>query len=197
MLIRHATMDDLTAIATVEAACFPAAEAAGADALRNRLAVYPDCFWLMIDDGRNGDVIPADAAEANDTNDTNDTNDCGSADATDRTHDGRLVAFINGFVTDSPDLADAMYDDAGLHEPDGAWQMIFGVDTAPAYRHHGYASTLMRRVIDDARAAGRAGLVLTCKDRLIGFYARFGYQDEGVSESTHGNVVWHQMRLRF
>ena len=38
---------------------------------------------------------------------------------------------------------------------------------------------------------------LTCKDRLIGFYARFGYQDEGVSESTHGNVVWHQMRLRF
>ena len=62
MLIRHATMDDLTAIATVEAACFPAAEAAGADALRNRLAVYPDCFWLMIDDGRNGDVIPADAA---------------------------------------------------------------------------------------------------------------------------------------
>ncbi len=191
MLIRHATMNDLTAIATVEAACFPAAEAAGADALRNRLAVYPDCFWLMIDDGRNGDVIPADAANATDVT------DCGSADAAARTHDGRLVAFINGFVTDSPDLTDAMYDDAGLHEPDGAWQMIFGVDTAPAYRHHGYASTLMRRVIDDARAAGRAGLVLTCKDRLIGFYARFGYQDEGVSESTHGNVVWHQMRLCF
>ena len=193
MLIRHATMDDLTAIATVEAACFPAAEAAGADALRNRLAVYPDCFWLMIDDGRNGDVIPVDAAEANDTNDTT---DCGSADATDRTHDG-VWSRSSTDRDRSPDLADAMYDDAGLHEPDGAWQMIFGVDTAPAYRHHGYASTLMRRVIDDARAAGRAGLVLTCKDRLIGFYARFGYQDEGVSESTHGNVVWHQMRLRF
>ena len=109
----------------------------------------------------------------------------------------KLLAFVDGFVTDEPDLTDVMYEDAALHNEQGAWQMIFGVDTAPAYRHHGYASTLMRRVIDDARAAGRAGLVLTCKDRLIGFYARFGYQDEGVSESTHGNVVWHQMRLRF
>ena len=75
--------------------------------------------------------------------------------------------------------------------------MVFGMDTAPEYRHCGYASALMRRVIEDARQAGRAGLVLTCKDRLVGFYARLGYVDEGISESTHGNVVWHQMRLRF
>lgn len=90
-----------------------------------------------------------------------------------------------------------MYADAAQHDPHGAWQMVFGVDTAPEYRHCGYASALMRRVIEDARQAGRAGLVLTCKDRLVGFYARLGYVDEGISESTHGNVVWHQMRLRF
>ena len=34
MLIRHATLNDLPAIAAVEAACFPAAEAASADELR-------------------------------------------------------------------------------------------------------------------------------------------------------------------
>ena len=39
--------------------------------------------------------------------------------------------------------------------------------------------------------------MLTCKERLIGFYARFGFVDEGVSASTHGDVVWHQMRLTF
>ena len=45
---------------------------------------------------------------------------------------------------------------------------------------------------------GRKGLVLTCKERLIHYYAKFGFVDEGVSEkSTHGNVVWHQMRLTF
>lgn len=176
MLIRHATLNDLPAIAAVEAACFPAAEAASADALRERLMAYPDCFWLMIDDA--ADDAKATAARA-------------------ATVDGRLVAFINGFVTDSPDLSDDMYADAAQHDPHGAWQMVFGVDTAPEYRHCGYASALMRRVIEDARQAGRAGLVLTCKDRLVGFYARLGYADEGISESTHGNVVWHQMRLRF
>lgn len=176
MLIRHATLNDLQAIAAVEAACFPAAEAASADALRERLMVYPDCFWLMIDDA--ADDAKATAARA-------------------ATVDGRLVAFINGFVTDSPDLSDDMYADAAQHDPHGAWQMVFGVDTAPEYRHCGYASALMRRVIEDARQTGRAGLVLTCKDRLVSFYARLGYVDEGISESTHGNVVWHQMRLRF
>ena len=75
--------------------------------------------------------------------------------------------------------------------------MIFGVDVAPVYQHRGCASTLMRKVIEDTRAAGRKGLVLTCKDRLVGFYAQFGYEDEGISESTHGDVVWHQMRLTF
>ena len=48
-----------------------------------------------------------------------------------------------------------------------------------------------------ANAAGRKGIVLTCKERLIGFYAQFGFVDEGVSVSTHGDVVWHQMRLTF
>lgn len=44
----------------------------------------------------------------------------------------------------------------------------------------------------------RKGLVLTCKERLVLYYAKFGFVDEGVSEkSTHGNVVWHQMRLSF
>ena len=32
----------------------------------------------------------------------------------------------------------------------------------------------------------------------IRYYAKFGFVDEGVSDkSSHGNVVWHQMRLTF
>ena len=110
----------------------------------------------------------------------------------------KLLAFVDGFVTDEPDLTDDMYENAALHNENGAWQMIFGVNTLPEYRQHGYAGELLRRTIDDARKQGRKGLVLTCKERLIHYYARFGFVDEGVSEkSTHGNVVWHQMRLTF
>ena len=108
-----------------------------------------------------------------------------------------MKTFVNGFVTDMPDLTDEMYDDPHLHTPKGGWQMIFSVVTAPAHRHEGCASRVLRQVCADAKAAGRKGIVLTCKERLIGFYAQFGFVDEGVSVSTHGDVVWHQMRLTF
>lgn len=75
--------------------------------------------------------------------------------------------------------------------------MIFGVNTLPAYRNHGYAGEILKRAIADAKDQGRKGLVLTCKDRLIHYYAKFGFVNEGVSESIHGNVVWNQMRLTF
>lgn len=62
-----------------------------------RLAVYPDHFWLLEDEGT-------------------------------------LVSFVDGMVTDEPFLRDEMYEDASLHNEQGAWQMIFGVNTIPAYR---------------------------------------------------------------
>ena len=109
-----------------------------------------------------------------------------------------LIAFVDGFVTDEPDLTDIMYENACMHNENGAWQMIFGVNTLPEYRKRGYACELIRRAIADARQQGRKGLVLTCKERLIAYYAKFGFVDEGVSEkSPHGNVRWHQMRLTF
>ena len=69
MEIRNATPDDLKAVAAVEAECFPQGEAATEEALRERLLVYPDHFWLLFD----GD---------------------------------RLVGFVNGMVSDEPDLRD-------------------------------------------------------------------------------------------
>lgn len=160
MNIRHATIQDLAAIAAVEAECFPAAEAATYDSIKTRLEVFADHFWLLED----GDT---------------------------------LVGFVNGMATDLPDLCDEMYEDAGMHAPKGAWQMIFGVDTIPAYRKQGCAEKVLNRVIEDTRKAGRKGLVLTCKEHLVHYYAKFGFVSEGVSSSNHGGVQWYQMRLTF
>ena len=78
MEIRNATTEDLHAIAAVEAACFPAAEAATAEEFAGRLAHYAGHFWLLLEQGE-------------------------------------LVAFVDGFCTDTPDLTDEMYADAALH----------------------------------------------------------------------------------
>ena len=110
----------------------------------------------------------------------------------------KLIAFVDGFVTDEPDLTDEMYENAMLHNEAGALQMIFGVNTLPDYRRRGYAGKLIQCAIDDAKQQGRKGLVLTCKKKLIQYYAKFVFSDEGISDkSFHGNVVWHQMRLVF
>ena len=109
----------------------------------------------------------------------------------------KLIAFVDGMVTDEKNLTDEMYAKAELHNPKGAWQMIFGVNTLPEYRQQGYAGELIKAAIADAKAQGRKGLVLTCKEKLLPYYAKFGFVNEGVSCSTHGNVLWHAMRLTF
>ena len=161
MQIRTATMDDLSAVTSVEAACFPPNEAATEQDFAQRLAVYPNHFWLL------------------------------------ENENGHVISFINGFVTDEPLLRDEMYQNAALHNEQGAWQMIFGVNTLPEYRRQGFAEQVMKRVISDAKAQGRKGCVLTCKDSMIHYYEKFGYQNEGVSNSVHGGVTWYDMRLTF
>ena len=109
----------------------------------------------------------------------------------------KLIAFVDGMVTDEADLTDEMYEKGEMHNENGAWQMIFGVDTIPEYRCRGCAAALLNHVIGEAKAQGRKGLVLTCKDKLVHYYARFGFVSEGVSGSAHGGVTWYQMRLTF
>ncbi len=109
----------------------------------------------------------------------------------------RLIAFVDGMVTNERDLADEMYENAALHDESGDWQMIFGVNTIPEYRRKGYAGELILRAVSDAKEQGRKGVVLTCKDKLVHYYAKFGFVSEGISKSSHGNAVWYQMRLTF
>lgn len=120
MEIRNATMDDLQAIAAVEAACFPAAEAATAEEFAGRLAHYAGHFWLLLEQGE-------------------------------------LVAFVDGFCTDTPDLTDEMYADAALHDENGAWQMIFGVNTLPRCRCRGYADCCCKEPLQMPAHRGARG----------------------------------------
>ena len=69
--------------------------------------------------------------------------------------DETLVSFLDGFVTDLPDLTDDMFEHAELHDENGQWQMIFGVNTIPSRRRRGHAGTLIDCAIRDAERQGR------------------------------------------
>ena len=109
----------------------------------------------------------------------------------------RLVSMVNGMVTDLEELVDEMFADATIHQADGKWQMIFGVATHPEYQRRGLAAKVLQRAIADCKAEGRKGLILTCKEQKLHFYAKFGFVSEGVSVSEHGGALWYQMRLEF
>lgn len=108
-----------------------------------------------------------------------------------------LISMVNGAVTNEKDLHDDMYANASCHNPSGSWQMIFGVNTDPDYQRKGYAGMLLKTAIHTARSEGRKGVVLTCLKDKIHFYERFGFINEGISQSTHGDTVWYQMRITF
>ena len=160
--IRFVRPEDLEAVTQVEAACFPAAEAAGRESLQARIEAFPDSFLVA-----------------------------------ERAGDGEIIGFINGAVTDERTIADEMFENTGLHNPNGAYQSIFGLDVIEPYRRRGVAADLMNRLIETARERGKKGLILTCKDRLIHYYEKFGYVNMGISQSVHGGAVWYDMILEF
>ena len=110
---------------------------------------------------------------------------------------GKIISFVNGPITVEADLVDEMFSDPSYSKENGEWQMIFGVATHPDCQRRGYAGQLLKAMIEEARADGRKGVVLTCKEAKIHYYATFGFIDEGLSSSNHGGVPWHQMRITF
>jgi ribosomal protein S18 acetylase RimI-like enzyme len=158
--IRRVSIEDLNAVAEVEARCFPEAEAAAKASFKQRINTFPESFFV---------------AEI----------------------DGRIIGFINGCVINETAIYDELFHDAKLHDSSGDYQTIFGLDVIPEYRNQGIAAQLMRHLIEVARLAGRKGVILTCKEKLIHYYSKFGFENKGVSESKHGGSEWYDMMLEF
>ncbi|WP_207262570.1 GNAT family N-acetyltransferase [Desulfovibrio sp. Huiquan2017] len=69
LTIRHADMDDLTACHTIEANCFPPAEAAWASSLRNRIEIYPEGFLVAEWEGKVVGQVNAGSTDKDDITD--------------------------------------------------------------------------------------------------------------------------------
>jgi len=90
-----------------------------------------------------------------------------------------------------------LYHDSSLHQKDGAYQTVFGLDVLPQYQRQGVAAALLNAFIDLAKKRHKKGMVLTCKDHLIHYYQKFGFVHQGVSASCHGGAKWNDMLLEF
>lgn len=155
--IRPVREEDLRQTAAIEAACFPAAEAATYEELAAR---YVSC---------RGSFFVAESAE------------------------GGLIGFCNGCCTDREELTDDLYHDAAAHDPAGKHQMIFGLNTLPKARGCGVGTALMEHMIQSAARRQKEAVILTCKEHMIPFYERIGFQFQKRADSSHGGAVWYKM----
>ncbi|WP_252225835.1 N-acetyltransferase [Clostridium sp. ZBS2] len=111
--------------------------------------------------------------------------------------DRRIIGFINGCVINGTVIYDELFEDSRLHIQYGDYQTVFGLDVIPEYRNQGIAAKLMNYMIEISRLAGRKGVILTCKEKLIHYYTKFGYKNQGISKSVHGGAEWYDMILEF
>lgn len=158
--IRNAQLEEGVLLASIEAECFPAAEAASETEIKKRMETFSENFFI---------------AEKN----------------------GEIVGFINGGTTDKPELPDELYHDAGLHKPHGDYQTVFGLNVLPAHRHQGIAGELLDYLSRISQERGKKGVILTCKEHLIGFYESHGFRNFGIASSEHGGAVWYDMKKIF
>ncbi|MFI3237687.1 MAG: GNAT family N-acetyltransferase [Lachnospiraceae bacterium] len=111
--------------------------------------------------------------------------------------EGKVVGAINGMVVNENKITDILFEDASLHCPDGKWQSVFGLIVLPEYQRRGGAGMLLKAFEVKAREDARVGCILTCKERLISYYGKYGYENIGVSQSVHGGAIWYDMVLEF
>lgn len=109
--------------------------------------------------------------------------------------DGKIVGHINSGATDKDDISDETLKALIGHEANGKNLVIFSVAVLPDYQKQGIASALLHDYIQRARSSPHQAIYLICKENLITYYAKFGFEDRGLSASTHGGAIWHEMCL--
>lgn len=78
-------------------------------------------------------------------------------------------------------------------QPAGDVAAVLSVITAPDSQKRGYAGQMLEAASAQARQLGMRSMALTCKEHLIHYYGKYGFEKIGVSASVHGGAVWYDM----
>lgn len=106
---------------------------------------------------------------------------------------GKLAGFLNGLATNAYSFRDEFFTNAKLHEPTGDNVMLLGLDVLPQYRGQGLAREIVFQYLRREQARGRKTVILTCLKSKVKMYARMGFLDRGIAQSSWGGEQWHEM----
>jgi ribosomal protein S18 acetylase RimI-like enzyme len=107
--------------------------------------------------------------------------------------DGEIIGFISGIATNSDYLLDEYFESMDAHEMNGRTIIVLTLAVASSCQGNGYATDLMNAYIDEVERQGRKKIVLTCKEYLVQYYEKFGFVNEGLSDSNLGGAKWYDL----
>lgn len=107
--------------------------------------------------------------------------------------DKKVVSVVNTVPTTERLIFDDIYEMVDF--PAGNTAGILSVLTDPEYQKKGYAGETLKYAIKELKDIGIKHFCLTCKEHLTHYYAKFGFQLQGESESVHGGAVWYDMTI--
>ena len=107
-----------------------------------------------------------------------------------------ITGYVNGVATNEDVIRDEFFCEGGhLHDPDGSTVMLVSLVVMPEYRGLGLGREIMRVYAERERAKGRKRMILTCVEKKIKMYEKFGYRLLGLSNSIYDGLVWYDMDI--
>ena len=106
---------------------------------------------------------------------------------------GKVAGFLCGISSDEARFKDEFFIDLSLNDPAAQTVYLLGLDILPEYRGQGLARELMKLYGIWSQVKGKHRMVLTAHAEKVGLYEKFGFTDLGISDSTWGGGVWHEM----
>lgn len=107
----------------------------------------------------------------------------------------RVLGYVVGPVIPDRYLTDDLFDQSQANPELGGYQSVLSLAVAPAHRQAHIATRLLTELAKESQAHQRLGITLTCLRRLVPFYEKNGYRNEGVSQSQHAGEVWYNLVL--
>lgn len=104
-----------------------------------------------------------------------------------------IVGYIVGPAFDQRYLTDDLFERTMPNAAGDAYQTVLSLAVSPLHRHEGVAGQLLEALAVVAFDQHREAITLTCLEKLVPFYERHGYVNEGVSASSHAGETWYNL----
>ncbi|MEJ6399973.1 GNAT family N-acetyltransferase [Nicoliella lavandulae] len=110
--------------------------------------------------------------------------------------DGEIAGMISCRTTDKDVLDNESYYEDLAPKATDTNLAVLGLAVLPKYQGAGLATELLKRAEAVAKTDGLTSLILDCRDRLIPFYEKYGFQLLRRSNSTFGDIKWFGMQKK-